>query len=47
MELHSIASPPLPRRDEAVRCAEAEAGRRCVLPPEHPGEHVYPRLPED
>ncbi len=33
---------PLPQREEAVRCASEENGRRCVLPPEHQGEHVYP-----
>ncbi|MFG3440681.1 hypothetical protein ACGF0J_25785 [Nonomuraea sp. NPDC047897] len=47
MSIDSAALPqpepaPLPQREEAERCASVESGRRCVLPPAHPGAHVYP-----
>ncbi|MER5425983.1 hypothetical protein [Streptosporangium roseum] len=32
----------LPRRSDALRCPHTETGRRCVLPPCHELEHVYP-----
>ncbi|MBG0833091.1 hypothetical protein HS041_35900 [Planomonospora sp. ID67723] len=32
----------LPRRGEASRCPHEEARRRCVLPPGHLLDHVYP-----
>ncbi|GII01506.1 hypothetical protein Pta02_35140 [Planobispora takensis] len=32
----------LPRREDAPRCAHQSARRRCVLPPGHTLEHVYP-----
>ncbi|MEV4250631.1 hypothetical protein AB0J63_45440 [Streptosporangium canum] len=32
----------LPRRSDALRCPHTETGRRCVLPPRHELEHVYP-----
>ncbi|GIH93263.1 hypothetical protein Psi01_38930 [Planobispora siamensis] len=32
----------LPRRGDALRCAHQSARRRCVLPPDHALEHVYP-----
>ncbi|GAA3447181.1 hypothetical protein [Planomonospora venezuelensis] len=38
-----IAEPAsLPRRGETPRCAHQEARRRCVLPPGHLLDHVYP-----
>jgi hypothetical protein len=34
---------PLPRRVDALRCSYTEEGeRRCVLPPDHELEHVFP-----
>ncbi|MEU3168136.1 hypothetical protein [Streptosporangium sp. NPDC006930] len=33
----------LPRRSDALRCPHTEGGeRRCVLPPGHDLDHVYP-----
>ncbi|GAA3411576.1 hypothetical protein [Streptosporangium vulgare] len=33
----------LPRRVDALRCPHTEPGeRRCVLPPDHELDHVYP-----
>ncbi|MFF5205587.1 hypothetical protein [Streptosporangium sp. NPDC000396] len=32
----------LPRRSDALRCPHTEADRRCVLPPGHELDHVYP-----
>ncbi|MFF5112553.1 hypothetical protein [Streptosporangium sp. NPDC000509] len=33
----------LPRRSDALRCPHTEGGeRRCVLPPDHDLDHVYP-----
>ncbi|MDP9867566.1 MULTISPECIES: hypothetical protein [Streptosporangium] len=32
----------LPRRSDAPRCPHTEIDRRCVLPPGHELEHVYP-----
>ncbi|WP_433238124.1 hypothetical protein ACQPYK_30220 [Streptosporangium sp. CA-135522] len=32
----------LPRRSDALRCSHTEIDRRCVLPPGHELEHVYP-----
>ncbi|MFJ2033608.1 hypothetical protein [Streptosporangium sp. NPDC087985] len=32
----------LPRRSDAPRCPHTELDRRCVLPPGHELEHVYP-----
>ncbi|WP_329079411.1 MULTISPECIES: hypothetical protein [unclassified Streptosporangium] len=33
----------LPRRSDALRCPHIEYGeRRCVLPPDHELDHVYP-----
>ncbi|GII63520.1 hypothetical protein Skr01_36050 [Sphaerisporangium krabiense] len=46
METPPSEPPPLPRRDEAMRCAETDGDRRCVLPLDHPGDHVYPRQPD-
>lgn len=33
---------PLPQREDAERCESIDGERRCVLPPEHEGSHVYP-----
>jgi hypothetical protein len=44
MSHHLKTSPGLPQREEAERCASTESRRRCVLPPDHVGSHVY--LPE-
>ncbi|WP_170223237.1 hypothetical protein [Nonomuraea turkmeniaca] len=33
---------PLPQREDAERCDDVEAGRRCVLPVAHRSSHVYP-----
>ncbi|MGV9307602.1 hypothetical protein ACWENQ_26250 [Nonomuraea sp. NPDC004354] len=34
----------LPMREDAERCPSTDRGRRCVLPPGHRGDHVYPPL---
>lgn len=41
----TTVSEPLPRREDADRCAAMDGDRRCVLPPEHDGDHVYPPTP--
>ncbi len=46
METGTSETLPLPRRDGATRCEEADNGRRCVLPLEHEGEHLFPRHPD-
>ncbi|MEU7894905.1 hypothetical protein AB0B45_18850 [Nonomuraea sp. NPDC049152] len=34
----------LPMREDAERCPSTDGDRRCVLPPEHRGDHVYPPI---
>jgi hypothetical protein len=47
MSHHPKTSPDLPQREDAARCASTESQRRCVLPPDHMGSHVYPPEVDD
>ncbi|GGL54221.1 hypothetical protein [Planomonospora parontospora] len=38
----SAAQATLPRREAALRCPQENAHRRCILPPGHVLDHVYP-----
>jgi hypothetical protein len=38
----SSAQATLPRREAALRCPQENARRRCILPPGHALDHVYP-----
>ncbi|MBG0816719.1 hypothetical protein [Planomonospora sp. ID82291] len=38
----SGAQATLPRREAALRCSQENAHRRCILPPGHALDHVYP-----
>ncbi|WP_230881845.1 hypothetical protein [Planomonospora sp. ID91781] len=38
----SAAQARLPRREAALRCTQENAHRRCILPPGHVLDHVYP-----